>query len=464
MPTTHRARTELRREHRGPVLTPDDAGYEAARTLYNTMIDLRPAVIAQCDGPDDVATALRIARRHDLEVAVRGGGHGVAGTSSCDGGLVVDLRRMRQVEVDPHRRTARVGGGATMRDLDLATTAHGLATTGGRTSTTGVGGLALGGGTGWLDRRFGLLSDHLLAAEVVTADGQHLTASETDHPELFWALHGGGGNFGVVTSFELRLHPIGTVRATILVWEAGRGAEVLAAYRDELAAAPDELGGAAKFHTAPDAPWVSAEHRRTRACTVAVVDTASSAAGEATTTRLRRLGPVAELPLTLGYADLQSQLDDPPGFRNRWSAQYLDTLPDEAIARFCHRAEDLLVPSPSEQLLVPLGGAVARGRAEHPIPWRAAPWHVFAFGLWLDPADDARALRWAHGLRDDLAPWSTGAVYLNFIGDEGPARTAAGYGARHLARLAAVKARYDPDNVFHRNHNILPAADTLTAS
>jgi FAD/FMN-containing dehydrogenase len=451
------AAAELRRSIAGAVLTPADAGYDDARTLFNTAIDKRPAVIVQVATTEEVARVVAFGRDRGLEIAVRGGGHSVAGTALSDGGLVIDLRNLHTVTVDPEARTATVGGGATVRHLDRATQPHGLATTSGRTSTTGIGGLTLGGGTGWLDRRFGLASDNLVAADLITADGRHLRASDDEHPELFWALHGGGGNFGIVTAFTFRLHPVRTISALVLMWDPGRAPEVLRAYREFVATAPDEIGGAAKFHTAPDAGWVPPDLVGRLACTILVTCLGSRHDAREAADALLRLGHRGELAVEVPYADLQSMLDDPPGHRNHWSAEYLDALPDAAIDLFCARARDAIVPSPSEQLLVPLGGAVARGPGDHPIPWRQASWHTFAFGLWSDPADDERARTWARQLRTDVQPWASGDVYLNFIGDEGRDRVVAGFGASNYARLAEVKAAYDPENVFHLNHNIEPA-------
>jgi FAD/FMN-containing dehydrogenase len=350
-----------------------------------------------------------------------------------------------------------------VRHLDQATSPFGLATTSGRTSTTGIGGLTLGGGTGWLDRRFGLASDNLVSVDLVTADGQHLRASDHEHPELFWALHGGGGNFGVATDLTFRLHPVRTITAIIRTWPPEAAPEVLRAYREFIAGAPDEIGGAVKLHTAPAAGWVPGPLAGRLACTVLVTYLGSEGEARDVARPLAVLGHRGELVVEVPYADLQSMLDDPPGYRNHWSAEYLAALPDAAIDLFCERARDAIVPSPSEQLLVPLGGAVARGPEDHPIPWRHAAWHTFAFGLWSDPADDERARTWARQLRADLRPWASGAVYLNFIGDEGPDRVVAGFGAANHARLAAVKATYDPHNTFHLNHNVEPARDPSRA-
>jgi len=430
---------ELRTQFAGRILVSGDAGYDQARVLFNTAIDKRPRVIAQCETVDDVVRAIRVGRELDLEIAVRGGGHGVAGTALTDGGLVIDLRRMRTVTVDPDAGTATVGGGATMRNFDTATAPYGLATTGGRVSTTGVGGLTLGGGTGWLDRTFGLACDNLLEVELVTADGTVVRAAADENPDLFWALHGGGGNFGVATSFTYRLHRVGAMTAALLLWDPAAGSEVIPTYRDFIESARDEVSGAIKFNTAPDKPFVSAHLIGKRVCTAVVIYAGAEAETRELIRPLLDLSPGGQLIVEVPYVELQHMLDDPPGYRNYWSADYLDTMPDAAIERFAARAEDMIVPSPSEQVLVPLGGAVARGPADYPIPWRQARWHIFPFSMWADPTDDERGKRWARDLRADLRPWTSGAVYLNFIGDEGHDRVVAGLGADNYARLAAVK-------------------------
>jgi len=448
---------ELRDGFTGDIMTPGDSTYDDARTLFNAMINKRPAVIAQCETIDDVARAIQFGRERKFEIAVRCGGHGVAGNALTDGGIVIDLRRMHAVPVDPEARTATVAGGATMSDVDKATALFGLATTGGRVSTTGVGGLTLGGGTGWLDRKFGLMCDNLLAVELVTADGEHLRATADENSELFWALHGGGGNFGVATSFTFRLYPLQSVTAALLIWDPAAGPDVVRAYRDFIESAPDDIGGAIKYHTAPPKEFVPEHLVGKLACTVLITYAGREPEARDTMRPLLNLGHAGELIFEVPYAELQSMLDDPPGYRNYWSAEYLDALSDAAIDLFCSRARDMIVPSPSEQVLVPLGGSIARGPSDYPIAWRQASWHLFPFGLWANPSDDQRVKQWADNLRADLRPWSSGAVYLNFIGDEGHDRVIAGFGANNYARLAAVKAKYDPDNVFHLNHNIRPS-------
>jgi FAD/FMN-containing dehydrogenase len=441
----------------GRIVVPGDPGYDEARTIFNAMIDLRPGVIAQCADVDDVVRAVKFARELDLEIAVRGGGHSVAGKALTEGGLVIDLRNMNTVSVDPQARTAVVAGGATMSHLDRATGAHGLATTGGRVSTTGVGGFTLGGGGGWLDRKFGLACDNLLAVELVAADGSIVRASEDENPELFWALHGGGGNFGVATSFKFRLHELPSVTAALLLWKPERGPDVLRNWRDFMESAPDDVGGGLLYLTGPELEFVPPHMVGKLTLAILLVYAGPEAQARQVMGDVLALGHEGEMIAEMPYADLQCMIDDPPGFRNYWSAEYLDSLPDKAVELFCNRAYDMIVPSASQHALLPQGGAVGRGPSGYPLPWRHAPWVVHPFGLWQDPADDERGRQWARNIRADLKPWSSGAVYLNFIGDEGEDRVVAGFGRENYARLARVKAEYDPRNVFHLNHNIRPA-------
>lgn len=458
MPVTTTLIDQLRRESSGAVLTAADAGYDEARVIFNAMIDKRPAVIAQCATKADVQAAIRFARDGGLEIAVRGGGHSVAGNALVEGGLVIDLRRMNAVAVDPAARVAKVGGGATMSNLDRGTQPHGLATTGGRVSTTGVGGFVLGGGGGWLDRKFGLACDNLVSCEVVLANGEIVTASGTEHPDLFWGLHGGGGNFGVVTSMQLRLYPLTTVFGGLLMWPEEDAPRVLRAYRDFVAQAPDEVGGGAAFATGPDADFVPEHLRGKRVLLNIVVYIGPEGAGREAFAPMLSLGHAGEMLLEAPYADFNSMLDDPPGYRNYWSAEYLNGLPDAAVDAFCRGAGQMIVPSPSQHVLFIGGGQAGREKADWPLPWRTAPFCFHPFGLWATADDDARGRAWVRNSRELLKPWSTGAAYLNFMGDEGEDRTVAGLGRDNLARLARAKAQYDPDNVFHINHNIRPAA------
>jgi FAD/FMN-containing dehydrogenase len=447
---------EFRGQIDGQVLVPEDESYDEARVIFNAMIDKRPAVIAQCARVDDVRAALAFARGNDLEVAIHSGGHSVAGASMVDDGLVVDMRRMNAVSVDPETRTAVVAGGATWSDVDRATQPHGLATTGGRVSTTGVAGLTLGGGSGWLERKFGLACDNLLSVDLVTADGREITASEAENPELFWALHGGGGNFGIATSLSFRLEPLPGMTAALLLWPAEGGREVAGRYREFLEDAPDEVGGGTIYLTGPPEEFVPEHLVGNLACGVLVTYAGEEADARELIKPLLELSPHGELIVELPYAELQCMLDDPPGYRNYWSAEYLSAVPDEALDRFCARADDMVVPSPSQHVLFPWGGAVARKAGDWPMANRDAPWVVHPFGLWEDPGDDERARQWARNVRADMQPWATGGVYLNFIGDEGEDRVVAGYGRENYERLMAVKAEYDPDNVFQRWHNVRP--------
>ncbi|MGH9013765.1 MAG: FAD-binding oxidoreductase [Acidimicrobiia bacterium] len=448
---------KLRDGFAGELILPGSPSYDETRTIFNAMIDRRPAVIAQCESVQDVARAVRFGRERGLEVAVRGGGHGVAGKALTDGGIVIDLRRMNTVVVDAEARTATVGGGATMSHLDRAAEPHGLVTTGGRVSTTGVAGLTLGGGNGWLDRRFGLACDNLLSVELVTADGRTVRASENEHPELFWALHGGGGNFGVATSFTFRLYSLPSVTAALLLWPSDAGPDVVRAYRDFMESAPDEVCGGLMFVTGPPEEFVPRHLVGNLSTMVLIVYTGGEAEGRQAVAPMLQLGHEGEMIAEMPYAELQCMLDDPPGHRNYWSATYLESFPDEAVERHCASAADMIVPSPSQQALAPQGGAVARGRADYPISWRQSPWFVLTFGMWEDPTDDERAKQWAGNVRADLHPWASDAIYLNFIGDEGQDRVVAGFGPENYKRLAAVKTEFDPDNLFHLNHNVKPA-------
>jgi FAD/FMN-containing dehydrogenase len=446
----------LRNGLRGAVTVPGEASYEEARALFNSMITKQPAVIAQCADAGDVATALAFGQEAGLEVAVRGGGHSVAGAGLADGGLAIDLRRLDAASVDPDARTVTVGGGATMSRLDRATEPYGLATTGGRVSTTGVGGFTLGGGTGWLDRKLGLACDRLVSVSLVLAHGEQVRASADENPDLFWALHGGGGNFGVATSFTFRLDPVTNVTAALMLWRPESGPTVLRRYRDLIAEAPDEVGGGFIYLTAPAEDFVPPEMVDRLAAAVLVTYVGSEEEARPFIDPMLELAPSARMLVEQSYADFQCMLDDPPGYRNYWTVEHLSSLPDVAVDLLCARAYDMVVPSPSQHVLFPQGGRVAREGHEWPTPFRSAAWAVHPFGLWENPRDDERAIQWARRIRTDMQPWATGDVYLNFVGDEGEDRVAAGFG-RDYERLARIKAEYDPGNVFHVNHNIKPA-------
>ncbi|WP_405738390.1 FAD-binding oxidoreductase [Streptomyces sp. NBC_00028] len=451
------ALTALREQLVGDVFAPGDSGYDEARTVFNAMIDRRPAVIAQCVDEADVVRAVRFGRDLDLPIAVRGGGHSVAGMALNDGGLVVDLRHMREVTVDPAAQAVRIAGGATMSDLDRTCQPHGLATTGGRASTTGVGGFVLGGGTGWLDRWCGLAVDNLLGVDLVTADGRQVHASADDNPELFWGLHGGGGNFGVATALTLKLHELPEFAMAFLLYLPEFGPEVVRTYRDIIATGPDEASGGVIYLTAPPEEFVPPHLVGTLLCGALLTYAGSEADMRKVAEPLLALPHETEIVGPMPYADVQCMLDDPPGMRNYWSAEYLREAPDAFLDAYCARAASMPVPTGTIHVLFPQGGAIADGPREYPVPYRDAPWAVHPFAMWEDPADDERVIQWVKDVRADARPWSTGAVYLNFIGDEGDERVVAGVGAENTARLAALKRRYDPDNVFRFNHNIRPA-------
>ncbi len=448
----------LRSALSGAVLADGDGGYEDARTIFNSMIEKRPGAIAQCESAADVQAALAFAREQGLEVAVRGGGHSVAGACLSDGGLTIDLRRMNAAAVDPDAGTITVGGGAAWGDFDAACQPHGLASTGGRVSTTGVAGLALGGGSGWVERKFGLACDSLESVELVSAGGRAVRASADENPELFWALHGGGGNFGIATELTFRLHPLPAFTAGLLFWPPDAGPELTRAYRTLMEAAPDDLGGGILYLTGPPEAFVPEALHHQLALAILVTYTGPEAAAREAIEPLLALEPAGEMIAEIPYAELQSMLDDPPGYRNYWSAEYLDELPDEAIDVFCGHAEGIIIPSPTQHIVFPWGGAVARGAEDSPMATRESPWVVHPLTMWEDPADDEHAIRWTRDLCAAMRPWSTGATYLNFVGDEGQERIVSGYGQENYDRLAAVKTEFDPDNVFHLHHPIQPLA------
>ena len=445
---------ELRFRLQGGLHEPGDAYYEDSVTLFNTMIDRRPRYVAEAIAVEDVVAALAFARENDLPIAVRAGGHSVAGLSLVDDGLVIDLRGMRDIEVDPQRRIARIGGGATWAAVDRATQAHGLAATGGRVSTTGVAGLTLGGGSGWLERKHGLAADNLVAAELVTADGRIVRASADENPELLWALRGGGGSFGVVTTLELALHPLGPeVLAGLALFGVERAREVLRAYRDVMNAADDELSLAADFFTAPDEEDVPSELRGQPVVGVIGMWAGDPADGERALAPIRELRPDADFFGRTEYADFQCSLDDPPGYRNYWTAENVVDLSDEAIERIVRRAVEIPA-GPSQLFIVAWGGAVRRFGPEHsPLAGREAGFIVHPLLLWEDPREDDRVIALGRAFRTDMEPWSVGATYPNFLGQEGDARMRAAYGAS-ADRLAALKAEWDPHGVF-RTHQAI---------
>jgi FAD/FMN-containing dehydrogenase len=439
-------------------IRPEDPDYDETRKLFNAMVDRRPAVIARCSSPGEVAEALHHARTHNLDVAVRSGGHSVAGMSTNDDGLVVDVRPMKSIHVDPEAKTAKVGGGVTWGEFDRATQQHGLAVTGGRASTTGVSGFTLGGGSGWLERSYGFSCDNLLSVDLVTASGDLVTASAAENPELFWALHGGGGNFGVATSFTFQLHDLGpTVTAGLALFPGEAAPEISRAYRDLALSAPDEVGTALVYLTAPSEDFVPPDMVGKLAVGMAYLYAGNAEEGEEHARPFKELGPSVDLIDAMNYADFQCMIDDPPDHYNYWSADYHDHLSDEALDILVDSAQRLPGPN-SQQLVGRWGGAVGGPAAANtPLQHRSAAWVSHPFGLAETREGWQEAKDWVKQFRQDIAPHTTGGVWLNFIGDEGQDRIMAAYGEQNYRRLSKVKAQFDPDNVFRGNQNILPA-------
>lgn len=439
---------------------PGDDDYDERRALFNAMIDKRPRLIAGCESAADVREALERARRDHLEVAVRAGGHSVAGMSTNDDGLVVDVRPMKRIEVDAAARRVRVGAGVTWGELDAATQQHGLVTTGGRVSSTGVAGFTLGGGSGWLDRRHGLACDNLRAVDIVTADGRELHVDADHHPELFWALRGGGGNFGVVTSFEFTVHPLGPiVQAGLYAWPTRElGGDLARAYREWATGAPEELGSWLLLTNGPDEDWVPDDLTGEPVSLLCAMWAGDAAEGAEFMRPLRDLEPRIDLMEPRPYTEFQSMLDDVPGNRHYWSADYHDDFPDPAVEVFV--ASAVQAPSPlTQQILFGWGGAAGRVPEEDtPLTNRGAAWVTHPFAVWKSPLDDHVNIEWVRQFRRDISPWANGGVYLNFIGDEGDGRIRKAYGEAKYRRLAEVKAEYDPGNVFRGNQNIAPAS------
>jgi len=437
----------------GVLLDREAAGYDEARAIWNGMVETRPALIARPASTSEVAAALRLARERGLAVSVRGGGHGVAGTALSEGGLTIDLRSLKAIEVDPDARIARAQGGVTLGELDAATQAHGLATPLGVVTRTGIAGLTLSGGIGWLRRKHGLSLDNLVSLEVVTADGTVLTASETENPDLFWALRGGGGSFGVVTSFEYRLHPVGPdVMVAFVLYPAERGAEILRSVDRFTASAPDEAAPVAFFGRVPHAePFPAEAHGRPYAA-VAVVYAGDPDEGARVTAPLRELGgELADLSGAMPYVEAQALLDEdyPDGWRYYWKSVELDELSDEALARLGRHA----AAAPSHHATIDIwfhGGAMSRVPAEA-TAFGARPAYLIGIEAnWEERADDGANVAWARATFDDLRELSSGGAYLNFPGllEEGDELLRASFGERNYERLVELKARYDPDSLL----------------
>jgi len=454
---------ELARAFSGELMQPGDGGFDEARLVWNGLHDRHPALIARCSSPEDVVTAVNFARDHDLEVAVRGGGHSAPGYATCDDGIVIDLSPMNKVEVDADDKTARAEAGTTWGEFDAATQEHGLAVTGGRFSTTGIAGLTLGSGSGWLERKCGLTADNLISAEIVTAAGERVTASADENADLFWGIRGGSGNFGIVTSFTYRLHEVGPIiYGGMLLATPDRARDTLAFMRDYMAEAPDDLGGGVAFVNAPPAPFVPPELQHQPVVGVIVCWTGSPDEGERVVAPIRNvMKPVVDVVQPMPYTALQSMLDEggPKGIRGYMKAEFLEDLEDDLIDKLVEHGGKR--PGPLVQLLMePMGGAISRvGEDDTALGRRDVPWCYHALALWMEPDQETADVHvgWAKALAADVKPHTVDGVYLNYTSDEGEERVRSSYGPVKYDRLVALKDRYDPDNMFHLNQNIRPS-------
>jgi FAD/FMN-containing dehydrogenase len=451
----------------GEVVDPDHAGYDEARKVFNSMIDRRPAAIARCASTDDVVAAVNFARDNHLDVAVRCGGHSVAGLSVSDG-ILIDLAGINQIDVDPGAHIARTGGGVLWGPFDQATQAHALHTPGGRVTTTGVGGFTTGGGYGWTSSKYGLTSDNLVSAEVVTADGSVLMASEDENEDLFWGIRGGGGNFGIVTRFDFRLHELGPlVLAGLALWPLERAGEVLRGWRDYVDGAPDELSTATVILTAPPEEFVPEQMRGRLALGMAAMYVGNPDEGAPFIQPLKDLGPEVDLIAPMPYTDFQAILDPsaPKGYRNYWRGEYLSGLSDEAIDTYAeHGPETAGSGIPFSQMIIfRIGQGVTTVPDEATaFSHRDADYLFHPISVWEDPADDERVIAANRRFAEAMRPFGTGGVYLNFMRDEDRVRDA--YGEQKYERLVALKDKYDPDNLFRGNQNIKPSRETGAAA
>ncbi len=449
---------QVREQVHGEVITPDDEGYDEARRVYNAMIERRPAVVLRCANAGDVIAAVNFAREHQLDLAVRGGEHSVPGFGTCDGGVVVDLSRMRGVRVDPANGTARAEGGATWGDFNAATYAFGLATTGGIVSTTGIAGLTLGGGIGYLARRYGLSCDNLVSVDVVTADGRFLVASERSNDDLFWAVRGGGGNFGVVTSFEYRLHPVKDVYGGAMLYELSYAREVLRFFRELIAGAPEELSAFPAFQIAPPLPFIPQDRHGDTFVVLAACWSGPLSEGERVLEPFHDLAPVVgELVGPMPYPVLNSAFDAlvPPGLQHYWKANFVTELTDEAIE--AHLEHGPKVPAVNSTMhIYPVDGACHRVAPDaSAFAYRDASFATVIAGMWPDPADNEANIRWVRDYYEAVAPHSEEGGYVNFMAADDQNRIKVNYRGNY-ERLVNVKRKYDPGNLFHLNQNIRP--------
>lgn len=450
---------ELQGKIRGKVLLPGDAAYEGARKIWNAMIDKRPALIVRCTTTSDVVLAVNFARDNRLLLAVRGGGHNIAGNAMCDDGIVIDLSPMKAATVDPAARRVTIEGGATLADLDAATQAHGLATPVGINSTTGIAGLTLGGGFGWLSRKYGMTVDNLESAEVVTASGEIIRASATEHPDLFWALRGGSGNFGVVTRFEYRLHLVGPdVLSGLIVYPISAATSVLRQYREFIAHAPDELSVWTVLRQAPPLPFLPEAIHGTGIIALALLYAGDPKMGEPLIEPLRHFGtPAGEHVGVQPYTAWQQAFDPllSPGARNYWKSHNFSTIKDGLIDAVIEYIDKLSSPE-CEIFFGAIGGATARPAPDATAyAHRDAQFVMNVHGRWDNPADDSLCIGWARDFFKASAPFASGGVYVNFLTADESDRVRTAYGPNY-ERLTQVKRTYDPDNLFRMNQNIQP--------
>ena len=446
---------------RGRIIRSPDSEYETARRVWNGMIDKHPAIIVRCAGVSDVVAAVNFARDHSLTVAVRGGGHNVAGNAVCDGGMVIDLSEMKGIRVDGASRTVRAEPGLTWAEFDRETQQFGLATTGGLVSSTGIAGFTLGGGIGWLARKYGLACDNLRSVDIVTADGAVLTANPIEHADLFWGIRGGGGNFGVVTSFEFGLYSVGPIVLGGAVFHPlSRARDVLRFYREFAASTPDELTTLVAIITAPPLPFIPADLQGKPAIAIAACYAGAPEGGQAVVQPLRDFGPpLADVLGPLPYTALQGMFDEgaPAGLLNYWKSHYLGALDDAVIDVILDHAAAMPVPF-GQIHLHQLQGAVSQSPGgATAFGHRDAAFAFNAIGTWADPAESGTNVQWVRDFWAAMEQYSSG-VYVNFMGEEGEGMVRAGYDADDYRRLAALKHQYDPSNFFHLNQNIKPEA------
>jgi FAD/FMN-containing dehydrogenase len=449
----------LKSDLRGDVIRPSDANYEDVRRIYNAMIERRPELIVRCAGVGDVIDAIAFGRENNVPIAVRGGGHNVTGNALADGGMTIDLSAMKGLRVDPQLRTIHAEAGLTWQEVNHDLQHFGLAAAGGFVGTTGVSGLTLGGGLGWLVRKHGLACDNLISADVVTADGRLLHASKDENTDLFWAIRGGGGNFGIVTSFEFEVHPAGTVLAGLVIHPASRASDALRFWREFETTTPPELTFGALLFSAPPAPFIPEEAHGAPVVAMGGVFTGDMEVGEKVVQPLRNWGPpIADILQPMPYSAAQTMADVlwPHNYQNYWKSDFLAGLPDEAIDIIVEHFAS--VPSPMSTVVIEHNGDGAMNRVgpgETAFGHRDSSYNLLITSMWTEGRDAEQNIAWTRTLAEAVSPFATGGVYVNYLGSEGQDRVRSAYGA-NFDRLAAIKQKYDPQNLFRLNQNIEP--------